>query len=67
VPAIAVFANGLDRSDRPVRGFLPRKTTPRDLYKATVFAKLLAEAFEVRSLPGDQQESLDHAHLARAS
>jgi hypothetical protein len=22
-------------SDRPFRGFLPRKTTPRDLYRAT--------------------------------
>jgi hypothetical protein len=28
-------------SDRPFRGFLPRKTTPRDLYQATVIAKLL--------------------------
>jgi hypothetical protein len=35
------FANGGDRSNRPFRGFLPRKTTPRDLCQATVFAKLL--------------------------
>src|SRR5271168_2327689 len=27
-------------SDRPFRGFLPRKTTPRDLYQSTVIAKL---------------------------
>ena len=35
------FANGVDRSNMPFRGFLPRKTTLRDLYQATVFAKLL--------------------------
>jgi hypothetical protein len=29
------FAIGLNRRDGPVRGFLPRKTTPRDLYQAT--------------------------------
>ena len=34
------FAIGVDRSDRPFRGFLPRKTTPRDPYQATVIAKL---------------------------
>jgi hypothetical protein len=28
-------------SDRPFRGFLPRKTTPRDLYHTVVIAKLL--------------------------
>jgi hypothetical protein len=28
-------------SDRLFRGFLPKKTTPRDLYQATVIAKLL--------------------------
>jgi hypothetical protein len=27
-------------SDRLLRGFLPRKTTPRNLYQATVIAKL---------------------------
>jgi hypothetical protein len=26
-------------SQGPFRGFLPRKTTPRDLYQATVIAK----------------------------
>jgi len=35
------FAITVDRSDRPFRGFLPRKTTPRDLLQATVIAKLL--------------------------
>jgi hypothetical protein len=35
------FAIGVDRSDRPFRGFPPRKTTPRDLYQAPVIAKLL--------------------------
>jgi hypothetical protein len=25
--------------DRPFRGFLPRKTTPRDLYRASYFQK----------------------------
>jgi hypothetical protein len=29
----------VDQSDRPFRGFLPRKTTPRDLYQSTVIAK----------------------------
>jgi hypothetical protein len=33
------FAIDSDRSDRPFRGFLLRKTTPRDLYQATVIAK----------------------------
>jgi hypothetical protein len=32
---------GADRSDRPFRGFLPGKTTPRDLYQTKVIAKLL--------------------------
>jgi hypothetical protein len=27
-------------SERAFRGFLPRKTTPRELYQATVIAKL---------------------------
>ena len=35
------FAIGLDRSYVAFRGFLPRKTTPRDLYGATVIAKPL--------------------------
>jgi hypothetical protein len=35
------FAVGVDRSDRPFRGFLTRKTTPRDLRQAIVIAKLL--------------------------
>jgi hypothetical protein len=35
------FAIGIDRSQGPFRGFLPRKTTPRDLYQATVIAKPL--------------------------
>ena len=26
---------GVDRSDRPLRGFLPRKTTPRDPHQTT--------------------------------
>jgi hypothetical protein len=34
------FAIGADRSGGPFRGFLPRKTTPRDPYQATVIAKL---------------------------
>ena len=38
------FAIGVDRSWRPFRGFLPRKTTPRDLYQATVIVKLLKMA-----------------------
>jgi hypothetical protein len=29
------------RSDRHFRGFLPRKTTPRERYRATVIAKVL--------------------------
>src|ERR1700691_3059448 len=36
------FAIGVDRSDRPFRGFLPRKTTPRDLYHAAVIGKCLS-------------------------
>jgi hypothetical protein len=32
---------GVDRTRRPFRGFLSRKTTPRDLYQTTVIAKLL--------------------------
>jgi hypothetical protein len=39
--AASRFAMGVDRRGRPFRGFLPRKTTPRDLYQATVIAKLL--------------------------
>jgi 16S rRNA C1402 (ribose-2'-O) methylase RsmI len=34
-------AAGNPGSERLFRGFLPRKTTPRDLYQATVIAKLL--------------------------
>ncbi len=30
-------------SQGPLRGFLPRKTTPRDLYQATVIAKPLLD------------------------
>jgi hypothetical protein len=33
-------AAGNPGSDRPFQGFLPRKTTSRDLYQATVIAKL---------------------------
>jgi hypothetical protein len=42
------------RDDRPFRGFLPRKTTPRDLYQATVIAKLLYISFPigVGAMPG---------------
>jgi hypothetical protein len=32
---------GVDRSNSSFRGFLPRKTTPRDPYQTTVIAKLL--------------------------
>jgi hypothetical protein len=39
--SVSSFAIGVDRSEKPFRGFLPRKTTPRDLYQATVIAKLL--------------------------
>jgi hypothetical protein len=35
------FAIGVDRSDRPFRGFSPGRTTPRDLCQTTVIAKLL--------------------------
>ena len=35
------FAIGLDRPDRPCRGFLSRKTTPRRLCQIIVIAKLL--------------------------
>jgi len=35
------FAIVVDRSDRPLRGFSPGKTTPRDLCQTTVIAKLL--------------------------
>jgi 16S rRNA C1402 (ribose-2'-O) methylase RsmI len=34
-------AAGNPGSDRLFRGFLPGKTTPRDLYQTTVIAKLL--------------------------
>src|ERR1700723_1712613 len=46
-PAVRSFSGhsglviGADRSQAPFRGFLPRKTTPRDLYQATVIAKPL--------------------------
>jgi hypothetical protein len=40
-PAYSSFAIGLDRSDWLFGGFLSKKTTPRDLYHATVIAKLL--------------------------
>jgi hypothetical protein len=35
------FAIGLDRSDRPFRGFSPGKTTPHDPSQTTVIAKML--------------------------
>ena len=35
------FAMGVDGSHVAFRGFLPRKTTPRDLYGTTVIAKPL--------------------------
>jgi hypothetical protein len=35
------FAIGVDRSQGAFRGFLPRKTTPRDLYETRVIAKPL--------------------------
>jgi hypothetical protein len=35
------FGIGVDRSERAFRGFLPRKTTPRDFYGTTVIAKPL--------------------------
>jgi hypothetical protein len=35
ISAVSSFAIGADRSDGPFRGFLPRKTTPRDLYRVT--------------------------------
>jgi hypothetical protein len=35
------LAIGVDRNHGPFRGFLPRKTTPHDLYQATVIAKPL--------------------------
>src|ERR1700721_1500071 len=38
---VGTFAMGVNRSHRPFRGFLPRKTTPRDLYRGTVIAKVL--------------------------
>ena len=40
------FAMGVDRSDKPFRGFLPMKTTPRDLYRTIVIAKLLSTDLE---------------------
>jgi hypothetical protein len=39
--AYSGFAIGVDRSHGPFRGFLPRKTTPRDLYRGSVIAKPL--------------------------
>jgi hypothetical protein len=36
----ATFREEVRESDRPFRGFLPRKTTPRDLYQATAIANL---------------------------
>jgi hypothetical protein len=38
---VSSLAIGVDRSEGPFRGFLPRKTTPRDLFQSTVIAKLL--------------------------
>jgi hypothetical protein len=35
------FAIGVDRSERLFVVFSQKKTTPRDLYQATVIAKLL--------------------------
>src|SRR5579859_6237865 len=40
-PAKGVFAIGVDQSDKPFRGFLPRETTPRDPPQAAFIAKLL--------------------------
>jgi hypothetical protein len=40
LPASAALQE-IRESERPFRGFLPRKTTPRDLYQATVIAKPL--------------------------
>ena len=39
--AYSGFAIGVDRSHVAFRGFLPRKTTPRDLYGTKVIAKPL--------------------------
>src|SRR5580692_1533313 len=39
------FAIGVDRSHVAFRGFLSRKTTPRDLYETTVIAKPLQNLY----------------------
>ena len=39
--ALSGIAIGVDRSHLAFRGFLPRKTTPREVYEATVIAKPL--------------------------
>jgi hypothetical protein len=41
LPPVSAALQEIRESRGPSRGFLPRKTTPRDLYQATVIAKRL--------------------------
>jgi hypothetical protein len=41
LPSVSAALQEIRESQGPFRGFLPRKTTPRDLYQATVIAKPL--------------------------
>jgi hypothetical protein len=41
LPSASAALQEIRGSEGPFRGFLPRKTTPRDLYEATVIAKPL--------------------------
>jgi hypothetical protein len=41
LPSVSAALQEIRESEVPFRGFLPRKTTPRNLYQATVIAKPL--------------------------
>jgi hypothetical protein len=41
LPSASAALQEIRGSESPLGGFLPRKTTPRDLYEATVIAKPL--------------------------
>jgi hypothetical protein len=45
--AISGIAIGVDRSHLAFRGFLPRKTTPREVYEATVIRNRLKSVLQL--------------------
>ena len=51
LPSLSVALQEIRESQEPFRGFLPRKTTPRDLYQATVIAKPLNDDIRLSGEP----------------